>query len=78
MTTVSLRLPDNLLKEADRRARELRVPRAEYIRAAIAAWNAQALAEQRRRRMMQASKRVRAESLRVNAEFSAIEDAPDA
>lgn len=78
MTTVSLRLPDNLLKEADRRARELRVPRAEYIRAAIAAWNAQAQAEQRRRRMMQVSQRVRAESQRVNAEFSAIEDAPDA
>lgn len=78
MTTVSLRLPDDLLKEADRRARELRVPRAEYIRAAIAAWNAQAQAEQRRRRMMQVSQRVRAESQRVNAEFSAIEDAPDA
>ena len=78
MTTVSLRLPDDLLKEADRRARELRVPRAEYIRAAIAAWNAQAQAAQRRRRMMQVSQRVRAESQRVNAEFSAIEDAPDA
>lgn len=78
MTTLSLRLPDKLVKEADRRARELRIPRAEYIRRAIAALNAQANAEQRRQRMMEASRRVRAESMRINAEFDAIENAPDA
>ncbi len=78
MTTVSLRLPDTLIKEADKRARELRVPRAEYIRRAIVALNAQVSAEQRRRRMMEVSRRVRGESMRVNAEFDAIEDAPDA
>lgn len=78
MATVSLRLPDSLIKEADKRARELRVPRAEYIRRAIVALNAQVCAEQRRRRMMEVSRRVRGESMRVNAEFDAIEDAPDA
>lgn len=78
MTTVSLRLPDSLVKEADKRARDLRVPRAEYIRRAIVALNAQVMAEQRRRRIMEASRRVRGESMRVNAEFDAIEDAPDA
>jgi metal-responsive CopG/Arc/MetJ family transcriptional regulator len=78
MATVSLRLPDELVKEADRRARELRIPRAEYIRRAIAALNAQAIAAQRRQRMMDASRRVRGESIRVNAGFAAIEDAPDA
>jgi metal-responsive CopG/Arc/MetJ family transcriptional regulator len=78
MTTVSLRLPDNLIKEADRRARDLRVPRAEYIRRAIVALNAQVMAEQRRRRIMEASRRVRGESMRVNAEFDTIEDVPDA
>jgi len=35
MATVSLRLPDAVMKEADRRARELHIPRAEYIRRAI-------------------------------------------
>ena len=78
MTTVSLRLPDDLVKEADRRARELSIPRAEYVRRAIAALNAQMSATQRRRRMFEASQRVRGESMRVNAEFDAIEDAPDA
>jgi len=78
MTTVSLRLPDELVEEADRRARELSIPRAEYIRRAIAALNAQVVAAQRRQRMIDASRRVRGESMRVNAEFADIEDAPDA
>ena len=78
MTTVSLRLPENLIKEADKRARELRIPRAEYIRRAIVTLNTQLSTEQRHRRMMEVSRRVRGESVRVNAEFDAIEDAPDA
>jgi len=78
MATISLRLPDDLVEEADRCARELRVPRAEYIRRAIAALNAQVVAAQRRQRMMDASRRVRGESMRVTTEFAAIEDAPDA
>jgi metal-responsive CopG/Arc/MetJ family transcriptional regulator len=78
MTTVSLRLPDSLIKEADKRARELQIPRAEYIRRAIVTLNTQVTAEQRSRRMMEASRRVRGESMRVNAEFDAVKDAPDA
>jgi predicted transcriptional regulator len=78
MTTVSLRLPDELVKEADRRAREMRIPRAEYIRRAISALNAQVVAAQRRQRMMEASRRVRGESMRVNADFAVTEDVPDA
>ena len=78
MTTVSIRLPDDLLKEADKRANEMHIPRAEYIRRAIESLNAEAAASHRRRRMMEASRRVREESMRVNAEFDAIEDAPDA
>jgi len=78
MTTVSIRLPDNLLEEADKRAHEMHIPRAEYIRRAIESLNAKAITDQRRHRMMNASRRVREESMRVNAAFDAIEDAPDA
>jgi len=78
MTTVSIRLPDDLLKEADKRARELHIPRAEYIRRAIETLNMEVSSRQRRKRIMAASRRVRVESMRVNAEFSAIEDAPHA
>ncbi len=78
MTTVSIRLPDVLLKEADKRAQEMRIPRAEYIRHAIESLNAEVTARQRRSRMMEASRRVREESVRINAEFDAIEECPDA
>lgn len=78
MTTVSLRLPDSLIKDADKWARELHISRAEYIRRAIMALNIQIGTERRRRRMAEMSRRVRGESMRVNAEFDIIEDAPDA
>ena len=47
MSTISIRLPNDLLKEADKRARELRIPRAEYVRRAIEHLNAEVVAEQR-------------------------------
>lgn len=78
MVRISLRLPDDLLEETEKRACELGIPRAEYIRRAIEAQNSTAAAKYRHRKLMEASRHVRKESLRVNAEFEAIEDAPDA
>ena len=78
MTTVSLRLPDELLKEAEHRARILHLPRAEYIRRAIAAMNEEVLAQKQREHLMKVSRRISAESMKVSAEFDAIEDAPHA
>lgn len=72
MTTVSLRLPDDLLKEAESGAKVLHIPRAEYIRRAIAAMNSEMLAQKRRERLIKISHRVRSESMKVNAEFGAI------
>ena len=78
MTTVSLRLPDDLLKEAELRAKVLHLPRAEYIRRAIAAMNEQVLTQKRREHLMKVSRRIAAGSMQVNAEFDAVEDAPRA
>lgn len=78
MASVSIRLPKSLLAEADRRAKALNIPRAEYIRRAIEAENKAMRGQEARRRLVRASRRVRQSSLRVNAEFAAIEDAPDA
>lgn len=78
MTTVSLRLPDDLLKEAEHHARILHLPRAEYIRRAIVAMNEEVLNQKRREQLMKASKRVASASMKLNAEFAAIEDAPHA
>lgn len=76
MTTVSLRLPDDLLKEAESRAKALHIPRAEYIRRAIAVMNNEMLAHKRRERLTSLSKLVRAESMKVNAEFDSVEGNP--
>lgn len=76
MTTVSLRLPDDLLKETANRAKALHIPRAEYIRRAIAAMNNEVLAQNRRERLIKVSRRISTESMRVNAEFDAIENDP--
>lgn len=78
MSSLSVRVPDDLLHEVDTLAAELHLPRAAYIRKALEQMNANVAAERRRARLMEVSRRVSAESLRVNAEFSEIEDAPHA
>ena len=77
MEAISLKLPERLLKESGEAARQLQMSRAEYIRSAIEKMNRATQAELRARRLADVSRRVREESMRVNAEFSAIEHAPD-
>lgn len=73
MSMISVRLPDSLLKEAEDGARILHIPRSEYFRLAIDAMNKRMQEESRRQRLMSASRRVRDESMAVNAEFDAVE-----
>ncbi len=77
MGAISLKLPEQLLKASGECARVLRLSRAEYIRRAIERMNRETEAEVRARRLADVSRRVREESMRVNAEFSAIEQAID-
>ncbi|UFS70957.1 BrnA antitoxin family protein [Geomonas sp. RF6] len=74
MSTISLRLPDQLMNEVDAYAKELRMPRAAYVRKALEQMNAAVAAERRRTRLMEVSCKVRGESMRVNAEFENFED----
>lgn len=78
MISVSLRLSDELLKEAEHRAKILHLPRAEYIRRAITAMNEEVLSQKRHEHLMKVSRRIAAGSMEVNAEFDAVEDAPRA
>jgi predicted transcriptional regulator len=78
MTTLSLRIPNDLLHEVDVFADQLHIPRAAYVRKALEQMNASVAAQRRRNRLMEASLKVRGESMRVNAEFDAIEDVPHA
>jgi Arc/MetJ-type ribon-helix-helix transcriptional regulator len=77
MATVTIRLSREALEEVDEHACKLHVSRSDYLRRAIHALNANTAAEHRRNRIMAASHRVRENSMRINAEFEAIEDAPD-
>ena len=77
MNTVSIRLPDELLREVDQRAAELDISHSEYIRRAILAMNRALADAQRSDRLKRASLKVRAEGMKANAEFAAIERAPD-
>jgi hypothetical protein len=52
--------------------------RAEYIRRAIERMNRDTRAQLRAKRLAEVSRKVREESMRVNAEFAAIEQDPDA
>jgi len=78
MESISLKLPEDLLETSDRCAKALGIPRAEYIRRAIERMNLEAEARQRAARIAAASRKVRKESMRVNAEFATIERDPDA
>jgi metal-responsive CopG/Arc/MetJ family transcriptional regulator len=77
MTTISLRLPDDLLREVEERAGDLHMPRAEYVRRALERMNREVLQQKRRTRLMEISLRVREESMNVNAEFSEVEHEPE-
>lgn len=78
MRSIALKLSEELLEESARLAGNLHLTRAEYIRMAIQRMNRKTLARLRAERLAEVSKRVRGESMRVNAEFSAIEREPDA
>jgi hypothetical protein len=67
-------MPDDFLHEVDAFAEELHLPRAAYVRKALERMNAAVAAERRRTRLMEVSLKVRTESMKVNAEFSEIDD----
>ncbi len=77
MRTISLKLPEDMMQLAGQFAESLHVSRAEYIRSAIERMNHEIRASLRAQRLAEASKKVREESMRVNAEFAAIEEDPD-
>jgi len=77
ITAISLKLPKDLAEASGEYARALRLSRAEYIRRAIERMNRETRSRLRAARMAQISLRDRDESMRVNAEFAAIERDPD-
>ena len=77
MNTITVRLPDQLFKELVEKSKKLKISRAFYVRQALEHLNQEINAQQRRDRLKKISLKVRSESMKVNAEFNAVEDAPD-
>lgn len=73
MSVISIRLPEELLNQLDHMARFLHIQRAEYIRKAIEHMNEEIDKNERKEKLVQASLRVRNDSMRINKEFSDIE-----
>jgi predicted transcriptional regulator len=78
MGAISLKLPEDVLEASRRCADSLHLSRAAYIRRAVERMNRQTQSLLRAKRLAEASKKVRKDSLRVNREFAAIERSPDA
>lgn len=78
MAAISLKLPQDFLEASSRCATALKLSRAEYIRQAVERMNRETRAQLRARRIAEVSRKVRGESMRVNAEFARIERDPDA
>ena len=78
MAAISLKLPGELLEASGQCAAALQLSRAEYVRRALERMNRDTRARLRAERLAAASRRVRENSMRVNAEFDAIERDVDA
>jgi metal-responsive CopG/Arc/MetJ family transcriptional regulator len=76
MSVITVRLPEKLLHDLDTHAHAIHVQRAEYIRLAIELMNTSIKKKEHIARLKKASLLVRKESMRVNKEFSRIEDDP--
>jgi metal-responsive CopG/Arc/MetJ family transcriptional regulator len=76
MRAISLKIPEQVLRATSRCSEAMGLSRAEYIRRAIEEMNRRSEARLRAQRLAEASRRVREESLVVNAEFEEIEHDP--
>ena len=73
MPAISLKLSEHLLAASGQCAAALQLSRAEYMRRALERMNSETRARLRADRLRAASRRVREDSMRINAEFDAIE-----
>ena len=78
MTVITIRLEEDLLSEISSRAKALHMKRTEYIRKAIKMFNERVRRKEEKEKLINASMKVRDESMRINKEFDDIEDDFDA
>ncbi len=77
MSALTIRLPDKVMNEVDKRAQKLHITRSEYIRKSIESMNKRMQEEESRANLIETSKRVRKESMIINSEFSKVDHDPE-
>ena len=77
MSTITIRLPERVMNTVKIRAHELHISRGEYIRNSIEEMNKILSKKEKELRLINASQMVRKDSIRVNLEFSEIENDPE-
>ena len=75
-SALTVRLSDKIVHEIDIRAKKLHISRSEYIRKSIELMNKGMNQQEKKGKLIHASKKVRAESMVVNSEFAQIEHDP--
>ena len=78
MRAVLVKLPEELIEDTQECATALGLTRSAYIRRAIEHFNRETKRSLRAKKLVAASRRVRAQSMRVTAEFATSECDPDA
>lgn len=77
MSALTVRLPDEVINEVNKKAQKLHISRSEYIRKSIEYMNKKINEQERVSRLAESSKRVRKESMVINLEFSKVEYDPE-
>ncbi|MBS0185093.1 MAG: CopG family transcriptional regulator [Proteobacteria bacterium] len=78
MSTITIRLSEQVLNTIKMRAHNLHISRGEYIRNAIEEMNKTLCKKEKISRLARASQLVRQNSMIINSEFAEIEDDPEA
>ncbi|MDZ5762691.1 CopG family transcriptional regulator [Candidatus Cyrtobacter comes] len=73
MPILTVRLSDEVLREVDMKSKALNISKNAYIQRAISNLNFKINEDIKRERLIQASYKVRANSMEINAEFDSIE-----
>lgn len=74
---VSFRINDELLQAMKANAQQLHLSQTDYIRQAIEHMNNEIEKQERKKRLQNASLKVRTDSMAINAEFDEIEHDPE-
>lgn len=76
MNALTIRLNDTIFDEIKIRAKKLNISRSEYIRKSIENMNTKLKQEERRSKILNASKLIKKDSMNVNSDFSKVECDP--